>query len=291
MGAKLYVKETATDGHYILSDEKYPVEFTYSGQDISSVQLIINGGKAIENRIIRGRIDGIKTDEDLNPIGKAVFGLFKPDETVFTESTALAVTESEENGAFSFTGIPYGKWIIKELSCPDCYVLSDKLYEVNITEDGAVLSLAIQNKTVTGTVRVIKLSKADISRKLHGAEFYIYSDTDNNGVFDPNTDIYIGRLEEAENGVYSLSKLKFGGYFFYENKAPDGYKKDDRYFYFQIKKDGEAVTVENEKGVGFVNEPIPVPEVPSSPKTGDFSNPLVFIIIGLFRRFLYRQFR
>ena len=39
--------------------------------------------------------------------------------------------------------------------------------------------------------------------------------------------------------------------------------------------------MENEKGVGFVNEPIPVPEVPSSPKTGDVSNPLVFIIIGL----------
>lgn len=216
-----------------------------------------------------------------------MFGLFKPDETVFTESTALAVTESEENGAFSFTGIPYGKWIIKELSCPDCYVLSDKLYEVNITEDGAVLSLAIQNKTVTGTVRVIKLSKADISRKLHGAEFYIYSDTDNNGVFDPETDIYIGRLEEPENRVYTVyQSLKFGGYFLYENKAPDGYKKDDRYFYFQIKKDGEAVTVENEKGAGFVNEPIPVPEVPSSPKTGDFSNPLVFIIIGLSALFI-----
>ena len=46
-------------------------------------------------------------------------------------------------------------------------------------------------------------------------------------------------------------------------------------------KDGETVTVENKKGVGFVNEPIPVPEVPSSPKTGDISNPLVFIIIGL----------
>ena len=98
---------------------------------------------------------------------------------------------------------------------------------------------------------------------------------------DPETDSYIGRLEEAENGVYSLSKLKFGGYFLYENKAPDGYKKDGRYFYFQIKKDGETVTVENEKGAGFVNEPIPVAEVPSSPKTGDFSNPLVFIIIGL----------
>lgn len=160
-------------------------------------------------------------------------------------------------------------------------MLSDKLYEVNITEDGEVLSLGIQNKTVTGTVRVIKLSKADISRKLRGAEFYIYSDTDNNGVFDPETDSYIGRLEEAENGVYSLSKLKFGGYFLYENKAPDGYKKDGRYFYFQIKKDGETVTVENEKGAGFVNEPIPVAEVPSSPKTGDFSNPLVFIVIGL----------
>lgn len=31
VGAKLYVKETVTDSHYILSDEKYPVTFEYAG--------------------------------------------------------------------------------------------------------------------------------------------------------------------------------------------------------------------------------------------------------------------
>ena len=37
MGAKLYVREIAVDSHYILSDEKYPVEFVYAGQDMFCV--------------------------------------------------------------------------------------------------------------------------------------------------------------------------------------------------------------------------------------------------------------
>ena len=266
--------------HYVLSDEKYPIEFTYQGQDVATVQLLINNNEVIENKIIRGRIEGVKTDEDNNPIEKAVFGLFKADETEFIKENAIVITESDETGAFVFDGIPYGKWVIRELSCPEQYVLSDKNYEVNITQDGEILSLGIVNKRVAGTVKAIKLNKDNTEQKLSGAIFELYFDADNNGAFDPSIDMLIGKLSETDAGIYEMVGLKYGGYFLHESKAPENFQKDDRYFYFNITEDGKAVVVENEKGVGFVNKPIPVSHVPSSPKTGDDSNLLLFIIIA-----------
>lgn len=285
VGAKLYVKEISTDCHYVLSEEKFPVEFIYEGQDVGVVQLLVNNGQAIQNKIIRGSIDGIKTDEDNNPIEDVVFGLFSADETVFTDKTAILTAITDEDGYFIFENIPFGKWIIKELSCPKEYVLSDKLYDINITKDGELLSLAITNEFVSGTVRVIKLCQEDNNKKLGGAIFELYIDTDNNGVFDPNVDKLVGTLTEKELGVYEYGNLRYGGYFVYESKAPDEYIKDDRYFYFKITEAGQTVVIENEKGVGFVNEPIPIPEpepeVPTSPQTGDNTNIWSAIIMAL----------
>lgn len=39
VGSKLYVKEISADNHYILPDEKYPVEFVYAGQEISQAEI------------------------------------------------------------------------------------------------------------------------------------------------------------------------------------------------------------------------------------------------------------
>lgn len=285
VGAKLYVKELSTDCHYVLSEEKFPVEFIYEGQDVGVVQLLINNGQAMQNKIIRGSIDGIKTDEDNNPIENVVFGLFGVDETVFTDKTAILTAITDEDGYFIFENIPFGKWIIKELSCPKEYVLSDKLYDINITKDGELLSLAITNEFVSGTVRVIKLCQEDNNKKLGGAIFELYIDTDNNGVFDPNVDKLVGTLTEKELGVYEYGNLRYGGYFVYESKAPDEYIKDDRYFYFKITEAGQTVVIENEKGVGFVNEPIPSPEpepeIPTSPQTGDNTNVWSAVVVGL----------
>ena len=283
VGANLYVKEISTDCHYILSEEKYPVEFIYEGQDIGVVQLLVNDGQAIQNKIIRGSIDGIKTDEDNTPIEGVVFGLFSADETKFTKETAIVTVTTDVNGYFLFEDIPFGKWVIKELSCPKEYVLSEKLYDVSITKDGEILSLAITNEFVLGSVRVVKLSKDDHNKKLSGAVFELYMDVNDNAIFDPQIDKLIGTLTESEVGVYEYSELKYGGYFIYESKAPDDYVQDNRYFYFKITENGQIVTVENEKGVGFVNEsvPKPEPEVPPSPQTGDNSNILAAVIMAL----------
>lgn len=91
--------------------------------------------------------------------------------------------------------------------------------------------------------------------------------------------------EVATDAHYLLSDAVYPVAFDYlllETKAPDGFTKDDRYFYFRIQKDGETVIVENEIGVGFTNEPIPTPtpEYPDSPKTGDDSKLWLWILLA-----------
>ena len=51
-----YVKEFATDCHYLISDAVYPVSFTYAGQDQILVALTANDGEAIENELLRGEV-------------------------------------------------------------------------------------------------------------------------------------------------------------------------------------------------------------------------------------------
>ena len=369
-GAKLYVKEYATDSHYQLSDTAFPVEFIYEDSTVATVQIVVNNGEIIDNAIIRGSLEGLKVDEENNPVEKVQFGLFKADETEFTAENALVIVESDADGKFSITGIPFGKWILKELSCPAHLVMNTDTFEVNITEqgqvvtytivneivtgsvegiktddegkpvagvviglfadgtteftvenaiatvetgedgvfkfenlkygkwlikelscsdkfimcedvfeavidkDGAVISIIVVNINITGSVRVVKINSKDHEQKLSGAVFHIYLDVNGNGAYDPDIDTYFDKLLEVETGIYELSGLKYNGYFIFEEQAPDGFTKDDRYFYFQIKADNEVVIVENEIGVGFTNEPIPEPEpeYPDSPQTGDNSN-------------------
>ena len=369
-GAKLYVKEYATDSHYQLSDTAFPVEFIYEDSTVATVQIVVNNGEIIDNAIIRGSLEGLKVDEENNPVEKVQFGLFKADETEFTAENALVIVESDADGKFSITGIPFGKWILKELSCPAHLVMNTDTFEVNITEqgqvvtytivneivtgsvegiktddegkpvagvviglfadgtteftvenaiatvetgedgvfkfenlkygkwlikelscsdkfimcedvfeavidkDGAVISIIVVNINITGSVRVVKINSKDHEQKLSGTVFHIYLDVNGNGAYDPDIDTYFDKLLEVETGIYELSGLKYNGYFIFEEQAPDGFTKDDRYFYFQIKADNEVVIVENEIGVGFTNEPIPEPEpeYPDSPQTGDNSN-------------------
>ena len=120
VGAKLYVKEIATDNHYLLSDEKYPVVFEYAGQDIGLVEIKVNNGEPIKNDLIYGTVKGLKINSKTKgPIMGALFGLFRADEAEFTAEKAILTAESDENGIFTFENVPYGDFIIRELKPAD----------------------------------------------------------------------------------------------------------------------------------------------------------------------------
>lgn len=149
VGARLYVKEIATDEKYILSDEKYPVSFEYAGQETALVKIKVNGGEVIKNNILYGSVKGLKTDsENDSVIAGAMFGLFRSNETEFTTENAILTAESDKDGIFTFGSVPYGSWIIKELKPANGYLPNDEIYTVTIDADGQLVEITVTNNRI-----------------------------------------------------------------------------------------------------------------------------------------------
>ncbi len=249
-----YFKELSTDSHYILSDEKYPFEFSYMGQDAALVEIKANDGVPIENDLIYGEIKGQKKDGDGNALGGSVIGLFKADCTEFTADNAILTATSAEDGGFSFAGVSYGNWVVREIEAPTGFVLSEEIFAVTVDKDGAVIEVEIENTLIRGNVQLTKTDKDYPDNKLSGAEFFVYCDSNGDKTLDEN-DERIGTLTENSAGIYEMLDLTYGGYFVKEEKAPEGFYLDENAYYFEITEHGKTVIVENEAGKGFTNAP------------------------------------
>ena len=248
-----YVKELATDEHYILSDTKYPVTFEYAGQETAKVQLAVNDGEAIENHLIYGSVSGRKVDENGEPLGGALIGLFKSNDTEFTKENALMTVTSKEDGSFSFEQIPFGIWYVREIEQPTGFVLNETVYEVNIAENEQVVEIEIVNEFVRGNITLTKVDADFPDNKLTGATFEVYQDNNADGKPDDG-DTLIGTLTESEAGIYEMKDLLYGHYLIKETKAPEGFLLDTGVYSVFIETDGMTYFVENKAGVGFINE-------------------------------------
>jgi len=248
-----YIKEIATDEHYILSDTQYPFTFEYAGQDTEIVEIKVNDGKPIENKLIYGSVSGKKIDENGEALGGALIGIFKADETVFTREHALMTAVSQKDGSFSFAKVPYGNWIVREIEAPTGFVLDDTSYEVNISENEQVVEIEITNEYIHGNIQLTKVDADYPDNKLTGATFEVYRDVNGDGKLDDGDEL-IGNLKETSTGIYEMKELLYGKYLVRETKAPDGFELDKGVYSVFIENDETTYNVENKAGVGFINQ-------------------------------------
>lgn len=264
--AKYYVREITTDEHYILGDEKYSFDFTYQGQDSETVY--VDCGE-FENRLKRGTVKVLKLDENNEPLENAVFGLFKPDCTEFTEENALMTAKSDDKGCFSFADIPFGEFAVREIKAPTGYILSDKVYQVNITEDGQIVEITAENKPIT-----VEFSKRDTEgSELKGAKLQIVDEKGN--VIEEWT---------SDGTNHIVKKLKAGKYVLTETAAPDGYEIATD-ISFEVFEDG-TVKAGNTETVAVSKDGNPLivmvdeaEEKQITPQTGDNRSKLPGIIL------------
>lgn len=248
-----YIKEIATDEHYILSDIQYSFTFKYAGQDTETVEIKVNDGKPIENKLIYGSVSGKKIDENGEVLGGALISIFKADETEFTKEHAIMTATSEKDGSFSFAKVPYGKWIVREIEAPEGFVLDDTSYEVNIGENEQVIEVEITDEYIHGNIELTKVDADYPDNKLTGATFEVYKDVNGDGKLDDGDEL-IGNLEETATGIYEMKELLYGKYLVRETKAPEGFVLDKGIYSVFIEKDETTYKVENKAGVGFINE-------------------------------------
>lgn len=292
VGFKWYAKEIATDAHYILSDTKYEFDTEYQGQDIKVIDIKINNDKAIENNLIYGSVKGLKVDRETQEVIKgATFGLFKSDTTELTEENAILTAVTDENGIFTFSNIPYGEYLIKELKPADGYLDNEDVFTVTIKNNEQVVELtAINDKvpelkttaTVNGKKEVI--AKGEITIK----------DTVEYKHLVPNTEYVIkGTLMDKATGKPFKVKGKeiTSTVKFVPDKADgkvevtftfDGsaIKKDTELVVFEtLYRDGVEIAVHadlKDKGQTVTI----VPPTPKTPKTSDNRNLGTWIGLG-----------
>lgn len=292
VGFKWYVKEIATDEHYILSDTKYEFDTEYQGQDVKVIDIKVNNGEVIKNNLIYGSVQGLKIDRETQEVIKgATFGLFKSDTTEFTENKAILTAVTDENGVFVFNNIPYGEYLIKELKPADGYLDNDDVFTVTIKDNEQVVELtAINDKvpelkttaTVNGKKEVI--AKGEITIK----------DTVEYKHLVPNTEYVIkGTLIDKSTGkpfkvkgkeITSTVKFvpdkadgKLEVTFTFDGSA---IKKDTELVVFEtLYRDGVEIAVHadlKDKGQTVTI----VPPTPKTPKTSDNRNLGTWIGLG-----------
>lgn len=292
VGFKWYVKEIATDEHYILSDTKYEFDTEYQGQDVKVIDIKVNNGEVIKNNLIYGSVQGLKIDRETQEVIKgATFGLFKSDTTEFTENKAILTAVTDENGVFVFNNIPYGEYLIKELKPADGYLDNEDVFTVTIKDNEQVVELtAINDKvpelkttaTVNGKKEVI--AKGEITIK----------DTVEYKHLVPNTEYVIkGTLIDKSTGkpfkvkgkeITSTVKFvpdkadgKLEVTFTFDGSA---IKKDTELVVFEtLYRDGVEIAVHadlKDKGQTVTI----VPPTPKTPKTSDNRNLGTWIGLG-----------
>lgn len=263
--AKYYVREITADEHYILGDKKYSFDFKYSEE---AETVIIDCGE-FENKLKRGTVKGLKLDENNEPLENAVFGLFKSDCTEFTEENALMTAKSDDKGCFSFADISFGEFAVREIKAPTGYILSDKVYQVNITEDGQTVEITAENKPIT-----VEFSKRDTEgNELKGAKLQIVDEKGN---------VIEEWISDGTNHI--VKKLKAGKYVLTETAAPDGYEIATD-ISFEVFEDG-TVKAGNTETVAVSKDGNPLivmvdeaEEKQITPQTGDNRSKLPGIIL------------
>lgn len=219
----------------------------------------------MENKFIVGSVQTIKVDKDYpeNTLSGAVFEIYVDvdNDKEFNPRIDLLVGEMTEgeNGLHTMENLRHNGYFLYEKTAPEGFLKDDGYYYFEIRVDGEVVTVENEagvgfvNKAIKGSVITTKIDQEYPENKLSGAVFEVYVDADKNGEFDAKIDTLLGELSETEKGIYSMAEIRYGGYFLYEKTAPEGFVKDNGYYYFEIRNNGEIVTVENQAGVGFNN--------------------------------------
>ena len=246
---EIYIEDLAP-GEYTVTEQESNLTARYEIPAGQTVTVTAEEATTVEfyNQLLRGKITGHKTGAEEMPLEGVTFGLFTAEATEFTEENAIATTETDSNGEFSFE-TPYGSFQVMELAALPGYLTMKEPVPVEVNTAEVKLDPIANGQTV---VHISKVD-AETAEELPGAVLELYA-----------PDGSLLETWETSDIPYVITGLPVGeGYVLKEISAPEGYQLAED-ITFAVEETSEI------QFVGMVDEPSPEePDEPEEPDTPD----------------------
>ena len=221
-------------GNYLVKEIKAPAKYVLNGQEHPVT--ISENGKTIEithtNKIIKGKVAVKKTDSeiaDLNLEG-AEFTIYDNN-----KNTVATITTNKDGYAES-EPLNYGTYTMQETKAPKGYLLSNKVWDININENDKTYTFDVSNDVIKGKLQIVKVDSENEEKPVEGAGFDVIA-VNVNGIKEGTV---VDHVVTDKNGFAYTKDLRYGDYKFHETDTPKGYWKSDKEYSFNIAENGKT---------------------------------------------------
>lgn len=180
------------------------------------------------------KLEFTKTDFSTDkPLPNTLIEIYKDNDSLIYQG------RTDKNGKIEVPNLKIGKYYILEKEAPKYYRLNTEKMPFEITENGQIIKVTMQNKRKEGNLELIKIDSLT-KKPLASSLIEIYFTETNEKVFKGKTD---------KDGKIFIEGLLAGNYCIYERKAPLGYELLNEPICLEIKEENETVkiTIPNDK--------------------------------------------
>ncbi|WP_283690964.1 SpaA isopeptide-forming pilin-related protein [Clostridium perfringens] len=217
------VKEIKAPAKYVLNGEEHPVTISENGKTIEITHT---------NKIIKGKVAVKKTDSEI-----ADLNLEGAEFTIYDNNkNSVATITTNKDGYAESEPLNYGHYTMQETKAPKGYLLSNKVWDININEDGKVYSYDITNDVIKGKLQIVKVDSENEEKPVEGAGFDVVA-VNVNGIEEGTV---VDHVVTDKDGFAYTKDLRYGDYKFHETDTPKGYWKSDKDYSFSITENGKT---------------------------------------------------
>ncbi|MGG5462917.1 SpaA isopeptide-forming pilin-related protein [Clostridium sp. B9] len=217
------VKEIKAPAKYVLNGEEHPVTISENGKTIEITHT---------NKIIKGKVAVKKTDSEI-----ADLNLEGAEFTIYDNNkNSVATITTNKDGYAESEPLNYGTYTMQETKAPKGYLLINKVWDINITEDGKVYSYDITNDVIKGKLQIVKVDSENEEKPVESAGFDVIA-VNVNGIKEGTV---VDHVVTDKNGFAYTKDLRYGDYKFHEIDTPKGYWKSDKDYSFSITENGKT---------------------------------------------------
>ena len=233
-GSYFFIESHEVPGYYVNSNK---IEFTIGQTNASSTVIVetTDRPRPANVTLIKEELleDGLTFSG--NNVSDAVYSLYDYQDRLIKKDLV-----TDKNGQIKVSGLAYGSYYFKEISCSGYEVNSKKIeFELNNYEsngeqwhsqfdENGVLHCTVRTFDQRKSGSVILAKKDDYNMPVKNAIYTLYHS---------NGDVVAEDLTTDENGQIKIDHLNWDSYYFIETQAPEGYELNGNKIEFSINRE------------------------------------------------------